>query len=74
MKSVSKFKLKNVSLLEEYKKRHDEVWPEMLELMKQSGINNYSIWNTGDELIEYFETEDMEKVYSILGSCEVWDL
>jgi L-rhamnose mutarotase len=29
---------------EEYKKRHDELWPELKELLKTSGINDYSIF------------------------------
>ena len=29
---------------EEYKKRHDEIWPELVELLKQSGISDYSIF------------------------------
>ena len=28
----------------EYKKRHDELWPEMAELIKQSGVTQYSIF------------------------------
>lgn len=28
----------------EYKKRHDELWPEMAELLKQSGVSQYSIF------------------------------
>ena len=27
----------------EYKKRHDEIWPERMELLKRSGISDYSI-------------------------------
>ena len=30
--------------LAEYRKRHDEIWPEMLEMMKNAGISNYTIW------------------------------
>ena len=40
---------------EEYVKRHDEIWPEMLALLREAGIRNYSIWNTGDELFGYYE-------------------
>ncbi len=29
---------------DEYKKRHDEIWPELQELLKNSGINEYSIF------------------------------
>ena len=28
----------------EYKKRHDELWPELKELLKSSGVNEYSIF------------------------------
>ena len=29
---------------EEYKKRHNEIWPELQELLKDSGITEYSIF------------------------------
>ena len=76
MKSVSKFKLNDVSLREEYRRRHDNLWPEMLDLLKRSGIKNYSIWNTEDELIEYLEADDIENVWLIIRSSAVkaqWD-
>ena len=28
----------------EYKKRHDQIWPELQQLLKQSGIAEYSIF------------------------------
>lgn len=28
----------------EYKKRHDEIWPELSQLLKESGISDYSIF------------------------------
>lgn len=28
----------------EYKKRHDEIWPELQQLLTQSGISEYSIF------------------------------
>ncbi|MDB5232438.1 MAG: rhaM [Chitinophagaceae bacterium] len=28
----------------EYKKRHDEIWPELEELLKETGISEYSIF------------------------------
>lgn len=28
----------------EYKRRHDEIWPELSHLLKSSGVSNYSIW------------------------------
>ena len=29
---------------EEYKKRHDEIWSELKDLLKQAGIKNYSVF------------------------------
>lgn len=43
--------------IEEYKKRHDKIWPEMKQVLKDSGICNYSIWNIGNEVFGYFECE-----------------
>ena len=40
---------------EEYKRRHDEIWPEMVELLKSAGIRNYSIWSDGDVLFGCYE-------------------
>ena len=44
-------------ILEEYRRRHDEIWPEMKEVLTKAGIVNYSIWNVGDELFGYYECE-----------------
>ena len=29
---------------EEYKKRHDAIWPELVSLLKETGISDYSIF------------------------------
>lgn len=41
--------------LEEYKKRHDNIWDEMKKVLSDAGIVNYSIWNVGNELFGYYE-------------------
>ncbi len=35
--------LLNDGCLDEYRKRHDEIWPELVELLRASGIRDYSI-------------------------------
>ena len=30
--------------LQEYRKRHDEIWPELVDLLKEAGISDYSIY------------------------------
>ncbi|MBQ2939809.1 MAG: L-rhamnose mutarotase [Clostridia bacterium] len=41
--------------LEEYCRRHDEIWPEMKAVLSDAGIVNYTIWNVGNELFGYYE-------------------
>ena len=44
-------------MLDEYIKRHDEIWPEMKQVLEDAGIVNYTIWNVGNELFGYYECE-----------------
>ena len=37
----------------EYKRRHNEIWPEMVELLKSAGIKNDTIWPDGEVLFGY---------------------
>jgi L-rhamnose mutarotase len=38
------FKMKlNPGMEAEYRKRHDEIWPELVSLLHDAGINDYSI-------------------------------
>lgn len=44
MKRVA-FKMKLIKGFEaEYKKRHDEIWPELIQLLKETGIADYTIF------------------------------
>ena len=43
---------------DEYIKRHNEIWPEMTEVLKMSGICNYTIFADGNELFGYYECEN----------------
>ena len=47
--------------IEEYKKRHDEIWPEMVEMLSEAGLRNYNIFRHGLTLFGYFETDDLQK-------------
>ena len=54
--------------IDEYKKTHSDVWPEVLEKISESKIKNYSIFSQGDRLFGFFEyhgdnfEEDMNKM------------
>ena len=43
--------------LEEYIRRHNEIWPELVTLLKEAGICNYTIYNVGNDLFGYYECE-----------------
>ena len=47
----------NPGCLEEYRRRHDEIWPELSALLKEAGIKNYTIWTDGNLLFGYYECE-----------------
>ena len=40
--------------IDEYKKTHSDVWPEVLEKISASKIKNYSIFSQGDRLFSFF--------------------
>ena len=31
------------SMRDEYKRRHDEIWPELVSLLREAGVSDYSI-------------------------------
>ena len=41
--------------LEEYIRRHNEIWPELVTLLKEAGICYYTIYNVGNDLFGYYE-------------------
>jgi len=54
--------------IEEYKKLHAAVWPDVLKMIKNCNIRNYSIYLKDNQLFSYFEytgddfKADMEKM------------
>jgi L-rhamnose mutarotase len=55
----------------EYKQRHDEIWPEMLETLREAGVRNYSIFKHGLTLFGYFETDNLNATINALNTSEV---
>lgn len=39
--------------VDEYRRRHDEIWPELVTLLKETGIANYSIF-LDEETLDLF--------------------
>ena len=60
--------------LDEYKRRHRSVWPDMLNALRETGWNNYSLFLRDDGLlVGYLETEDFERARSGMASRQVND-
>ena len=73
------FKMKLYAGMEaEYEKRHNELWPEMKEMIHEHGGSNYTIFLDKETLVlyGYLEIEDEEK-WKLSAETEIcrkwWD-
>ena len=56
----------------EYRRRHREVWPEMLQALADTGWHNYSLFLREDGLlIGYLETPSLEDALAGMAETEV---
>jgi L-rhamnose mutarotase len=49
---------------EAYDKSHEQVWPEMLDLLKRSGVSEYSIFRRDEMLVLVMCVEDFDTVWT----------
>ena len=59
--------------LPEYIRRHNEIWPEMKDVLHQAGIRNYTIWNVGNELFGYYECDSVAEAARVQAESPVVD-
>jgi L-rhamnose mutarotase len=58
--------------LEDYLARHAEVWPEMLDALRDAGWGNYSLFHRDDGLVVgYLETEDFDRALAQMDALDV---
>jgi L-rhamnose mutarotase len=57
--------------IDEYVQAHANVWPEMLQALRDAGIRNYSIYRDGTHVFGYFESDDLEASAAYLDAQEV---
>jgi L-rhamnose mutarotase len=58
--------------LDEYKRRHREVWAEMRQALSETGWRNYSLYLRGDGLlVGYLETDDFAAARGAMAVREV---
>jgi L-rhamnose mutarotase len=59
-------------MLNEYKRRHQQVWPDMLEALRETGWHNYSLFLREDGLLfGYVETPDFDAARAGMAKTEV---
>jgi L-rhamnose mutarotase len=57
--------------IDEYIEAHRNVWPEMLDALRDAGIRNYTIFRHGNEMFGYFESDDLEAAGAHMAEQEV---
>ena len=57
--------------IDEYVEAHRNVWPEMLDALRGSGIRNYTIFRAGNEMFGYFEADDLAATELYLSQQQV---
>jgi L-rhamnose mutarotase len=59
-------------VVDEYRVRHREVWPEMRDALSRTGWSNYSLFLKPDGmLIGYLETEDFQRAKAAMKEMPV---
>jgi L-rhamnose mutarotase len=62
-----------LEMMDEYVRRHAEVWPDMLQALRETGWTNYTLFldrNDGT-LFGYFETPDLAAAKAGMAAREV---
>lgn len=57
--------------VDEYVSAHKDVWPEMLDAIRASGIRNYTIFLHGNQAFGYLESDDLARAWSYLAAKDV---
>lgn len=58
--------------LEEYKKLHNPIWPELAAALKDAGMRNYSLWLGPDGMeFGYLEVDDWKATCAKLEKSDV---
>ena len=58
--------------MDEYRRRHAAVWPEMLAALAETGWRNYSLFLSDDGLlVGYVEADDLQASLAAMAGTEV---
>jgi L-rhamnose mutarotase len=55
-----------------YKRRHDEIWPDLVGAIQEAGLRNYSLFRRGSRVIAYAECHpDVATAFGKIGATDV---
>ena len=58
--------------MDEYRRRHADVWPEMLAALEETGWRNYSLFLHDDGLlVGYVEADDLSSSLAAMAGTEI---
>jgi L-rhamnose mutarotase len=57
--------------IDDYVDAHRNVWPEMLQALREAGVRNYTIFRSGADVFGYFESDDLDRAGVHMASQEV---
>lgn len=57
--------------IDEYVAAHANVWPEVLAMLKEAGVRNYSIYLFGDRAFGYYECDDAEAAITFQAAADI---
>lgn len=56
--------------IEDYERTHAAVWPEVLSLIKDAGVRDYSIFRFEDRVFGVYECDDPEAAQTLMDEGE----
>ena len=57
---------------DEYQRRHDAIWPELVSELQRAGVRNYTLFRRGTTVIAYAECHpDAATAFGQVGASEV---
>jgi len=56
---------------DEYERRHNPIWPELQQVLKQHGVHNYSIFLNNDERLFAYAEIESEQLWQRIAATEV---
>lgn len=76
MRQLIVLRLKDVGFVDEYERRHDDIWPDLVLGFAESGISEMEIFVRGDEVFIYSENAEPDSWQRLWASAvhKRWDM